>query len=329
MNANLLYLDESELPNNHLFGENELIRDLKLDIVLDAMADQDSFLRNLCKKLLLHPSINKTEILMRQEVMKEALKLNDFFSSVYKISFEAMEKTTIYKELTQPKFDKIVSVLKRVSTHVELADLYIIFLEQLRDTIFHGQSSVSSPLLMSFCSEILQKYSIDYIQGVKSILKELSCLKIDSELILGCHPGTGLKSTDIKLHSISDPQSSYFRRKKSDAVILLDNILLINNSQEIIDSGLDWLLKTLQEFNQTCSLLFRQIGEMFGFYVGSITLYKKLSAKGISICFPSLDEENGFNLCDLQDIGLLLKNNTSVVGNTLSFSNKRRFIITI
>ncbi|MDP4193391.1 MAG: hypothetical protein Q8858_17640, partial [Bacteroidota bacterium] len=113
MKANLLYIDEDTASQDIIFGEKELIRDLKLDILIDAMADQDPYLRDLCKDLLLQPSINKQDILLRQEILKEALNNNDFFVSMYRISVEDKEKTLSFNEFILPKYDRVISVKKR------------------------------------------------------------------------------------------------------------------------------------------------------------------------------------------------------------------------
>lgn len=134
----------------------------------------------------------------------------------------------------------------------------------------------------------------------------------------------------MKLHSISKPQKSLFRTKKAAAVIPLDTIVLISDSQEIVDAGLSPLLKMLSRFNQECSLLFDKLLKMFGFYVGSVKLYHKLSAKKIKVCFPSFSDQTNLSFKGLTDIGLVLKSNApaDIEGNTFSFSNKSLVIIT-
>lgn len=328
MNIDLLYLNRCKLKHSDNFGESELVRDLKMDIILDAMSDNDVFLKTLCKKLLLHPSNDLSEINMRQEIMQEAINHPEFFVSLYYTASDDLSKTFSYKELTHPRYNKIVTISNKVITHIELANLHVTYLELIREKINLFKGSLSCALLQKFCTDILEKYTNDYIAGVKNLLIELSCLKVNSELEIGGHLSTGFKLADIILHTISKSHNSLLKNLKYDAVIMLDNIVLINNAQEIADSGLVWLLKTLSDFNHECSLFFEEIQEILGFYVGAINLYKKVISKGVAICFPSFSERNEFNFSNLTDAGLVLKNQTSVVGNTFYFSNKTLCIIT-
>lgn len=333
MNTNILYTNQERILYKRKFEEAELIRDLKLDILLDAMSDQNIYLKSLCKKILLHSSCNLDEIHMRQEIVKEAIKSQDFFINVYHISSDCLAKTDSYREMTHPRYDKIVPVVKKIIMHREIAEIHISYLEKLNQLLFNMTThSVQSNKLLEFCEEVVAIYSEVFIHEVKHLLSNLACLKSNTKIEISGHLGVGFKLTDIHLHSIKKHEESLLNNMKkdiiSDAVILLDNNILINNSEEIIAGSLLYLYKTVSEFNNEMKSLFEKVREMFGFYVGSINLFNCFKQKSKCICFPSFNNPSELQFHELYDVTLMINSNTEVIGNSISLSDKKLCIIT-
>ena len=94
-----------------------LLRDLKLDLILDIMAKGDNYLRDLCAKTLLSPINHQLELQQRQEIIQEAVKNPDLFTSIYQISSEALDKVASYDDITKPKYDSMIPVYKKINTY--------------------------------------------------------------------------------------------------------------------------------------------------------------------------------------------------------------------
>lgn len=330
MKYDILYLHQTKSANYKMFGENELVRDLKMDILFDAMADGDAYLRSLCKKILLSPSQNLAEINMRQEILKEAIRLKQFFTEVYKLSTQLQEKTNASRESLHPRYDKVIPVTQKVSIHNEITDIYITYLELLCKLIMNEMNTISSPILLEFCSEVISIYTTDFFNYARKMMMNLSFLKSNPKLEIGGHIGSGLKLTDIILHTVSNDDNLLEKKKnklKADAVIPLDNTVLNNNAQEITNSALIWILKTLSNFNDESYAFFERLREMFGFYVASLNLYQILINK-CCICFPKFAQKDGCSFNNLKDSCLILKNGTDVVGNSIVNNTKKSWIIT-
>ncbi len=333
MDCNLLYINPDNRVIKSALSKDSFIRDLKLDLLLEAVSENDHYLKTLFKKLFLNPSVHAKEIKMRQEILSEALHYQQFFKRIYHLSTKAMEGINDYGDTSHPRYDKIIPEAKKILTQCEIAFIYLSHLEALLQVIANYPVSTSSPALNEFIQQTQKKYTKAFINEAAKLLNELMELKGLSEITIGGHPGFGLKLREIRLHTITGSHKATVKNKgkgseKADAVILLDNQVLINNSQEIINSSLVWILKTLSDFNRDLHDFFETVQEMFGFYAGAINLYQKIAEAEEIICFPDFINEKSYNFTNLKDVGLVLKTQGPVVGNSFSFSGKNLCMIT-
>ena len=335
----------SLINGNKLFNEADIIRDLKLDILLDALADDDKSLRILFKNILLHPLTNPDEIHMRQGILKDAMLSPEIFYEIYRISSDSIYQTAIYNDLNKPMYAGLITAMKKVITYSEVADIYLKHLSHVHNLISNSMENFTSVRLKEFCQVFLSDYSQNFLEEARKTLDQLLLLRTESEIVVGGHLGTGLKLTDIRLHHISKdgysdnvnkPFGSFAtnnaRRiwnRKSDAVILLDNNRLAGHGTEIVEASFIWILRILNNFTDNCKKLFEGLHEMFGFYSGCINLHQKVLNTGTNITFPIfLQDGNKYEFHNLNDLGLVLKEGKSTVGNTLSIVEKRLCIIT-
>jgi DNA mismatch repair ATPase MutS len=333
MYCNLLYINPDNRVIKSTPAKDRFIRDLKLDLLLEAVSENDHYLKALFKKLFLNPSVHTKEIKMRQEILSDAIHYQQFFKRVYLLSTEAMEEINNYGDTSHPGYDKIIPEAKKILTQCDIAFIYLAHLEALLQLITNYPASFSSPVLNGFLRQAQKKYTKSFLNETTEILNELMELKGLSEITIGGHPGFGLKLREVRLHTITGSNKATVKNKskgpeKADAVILLDNSVLVNNSQEIINSSLVWILKTLSDFNRDLHDFFETVQEMFGFYAGALNLYQKVIKAEEIICFPEFMDVKGYNFTNLEDVGLVLKTQGPVVGNSFTFSDKNLCMIT-
>lgn len=323
-------------PNRNLSNE-ALTRDLKLELLLDAMADDDMVLKRLCKKVLLHPSLDPLEISFRQNILKDAMKTPEFFYEIYRSAYECLELTAVYNELHHPRYAKIIPSMKKVISYSETANLYVKHLESISDLIAINYPLFHSERMIEFCNDFNSDYTKPFLGDLQSIIEQLLLLKQGTKITIGGHLGIGLKMTDIVLHNIveeadirqKDQTYRFFSNTKNKSVIMLDNNRLAGHSEEMMNASFTWLLKTLSNFTNECKTLFEVLREMFGFYTGALRLYEQIEKTGTKITFPEFNQIRGqYEFIDLMDLGLILKEGKNVVGNSLSILDKNLCIIT-
>lgn len=327
--------------------DKDLIRDLKADILLEAMARGDSTIQSVCKNLLFHPSTNPKEIYMRQEVLRNALDSNDFFVTLYQLVTECINNAAEYSSIIPPRYDNVVPAMKKVFIQTEIITIYIHCLESMNHTIQKNRMRISSEYLKNFCEEFISTYPIEYLTETKDQVEQLVAFEGNSNLVLGGCIGDGMKLQDITLQDIIPNKNQKavdirslnlkkdlnFSNKiiSADAVITIDpnDLSLNNNKNDLVDSGFVSVLRILNKsMNEICSSL-TEIREMLAFYTGILNLYKDMSQLTDKLCFPTFFIDTGkYEMKDLLDIGLVLKKQPSVVGNTISFTNIKLCIIT-
>lgn len=335
----------SSISGSKLFSEADLVRDLKLEILFDAMADGDNYLKKLCRNILLRPLTNPTIIHMRQAIVKDALTNSEFIREIYREASNSLNEASKYPDYNQPMCAGMVTSMKKVISYSEIASAYLKHLSRLHDLINSKKETFTSEALTKFCRELLSSYTDEFLEGAAQTIQQLLLLRTETEVEIGGHLGSGLKLTDIRLHRIcaeddsgklmKTPGSFYTnivrnrKPRRADAIILLDNNRLVGHGEEMLEASFLWILRMLDAFTSECKQLFEALREMFGFYTGCVNLHQKVINTGTRISFPVFStERNKLAFHNLTDLGLTLKNGGAAVGNTLSLTDKKLVIIT-
>ncbi|WOO39068.1 hypothetical protein R2R35_11460 [Anaerocolumna sp. AGMB13020] len=313
-----------------------LLRDLKLEQLLDVISDGDEELRKISSKQLMLPATQKTELLKRHSVLRDAIKHPALFYEIYHSSCQALDKIQTYDDSTKLKYNYIISVPKKILTQVETALAALTYLEDISGRL-RRENNFTAEVLLSFCHEFTGYYTEHFLKEVQTFLQSLSVLKKTDAVSVGAHLGKGLKMTDMSLLRILDSESSSEEKKgllsyvlKSDKCyeIRIENTTIENEVREIIDASLTWILKTVSDFNYTVKHLLEQLKFQFGFYCGALNLYKFLEGRGIKICFPVFAEDSKvLKVSELHDLFLVIKDN-SAIANSISYEGVSNYIIT-
>lgn len=341
MKINLL--DEEKIESQLTSYEKNLIRDLKLEILFEAMSEGDSYLYNLCEKILVRPLDEVQEILRRQEIMKDAIRFSYFFKGMYQITRSAAEETSAYRKFTEPKYYQIVPASKKIVTEVEITRILMKALRQIIQTLNEGDLKFSSKALEAFKQDMNQKFNEAYFKELEAYIEEVSGMKQDEKLIISDRLKLGLSNKEgvlngmTKIFLAKENKPFLFNRlfnkeeknNLTEDSILIDNTILANNKQELVEASLNSIFRLLSRFNRSVLSFFEKISQQFGFFGACSHLYNALNAKGIKLCMPTLlEEKNIFKAEGLIDLGLAIKDKNAPVGNTLSTQNKNLWIIT-
>ncbi len=313
-----------------------LLRDLKLDLLLDIISDGDEELRKISSKQLMMPATQKTELLKRHSVLKDAIKHSELFYEIYHWACQALDKIQTYEDSTKLKYNYIIPVPKKILTQVETALAALTYLENISGRL-RNENNFTAEMLLSFCREYTAYYTDNFLKEVQAFLHSLSVLKKTDAVSVGAHFGKGLKMSDMSLLRILDNENSSEEKKgllsfvlKSDKYheIKIENTTIENEVREIIDASLTWILKTISDFNYTVKHLLEQLKFQFGFYCGALNLYKFLTERGIKICFPEFSENSKvLKVSELSDLFLVITDH-SAVANSISYEGVSNYIIT-
>jgi hypothetical protein len=313
-----------------------LLRDLKLDLLLDVISGGEEELRKISSQQLMMPATQKAELLKRQSVLKDGIQHSELFYEVYHSACQALDKIHSYDDSTKLKYNYIIPVPKKILTQVEIALAALTYLDSISSRL-RRENKFTATELVAFSQEYTDYYTDAFLKEVRAFLHSLIVLKKTDAVSVGAHLGKGLKMSDMSLLRILDNESSSEEKKgllsyvlKSDKCyeIRIENTTIENEVREIIDSSLTWILKTISDFNYTVKHLLEQMKFQFGFYCGALNLYTFLKERGIKICFPEFSEDTKvLKVSELSDLFLVIKD-SSAVANSLSYEGVSNYIIT-
>lgn len=313
-----------------------LLRDLKLNLLLDIIAAGDEELRKISCKQMMMPATQKSELSKRHSVLRDAINHFDLFYKIYQWACQALDKIQTYDDSTKLKYNYIIPVPKKILTQVETALAALAYLENISGSL-RRENKFTSEVLLSFCREFTGYYTDNFLKEVQAFLHSLSILKKTDAVCVGAHLGKGLKMSDMSLLRILDNEGSSEEKKgllsfvlKSDKFheIKIENTTIENEVREIIDASLTWILKTVSDFNYTVKHQLEQLKYQFGFYCGALNLYNFLKERGIKTCFPEFSEGSKvLKVSELYDLFLVIKDR-SAVANSISYEGVSNYIIT-
>ncbi len=328
MEFDLLYMEEP-IREQSSYGR-DIIRDLKLQILLDVMSGGDKAVYESCAAVLTNPLVNMHTIRLRNEVVRDALKHESIFESLWSVARDAISDARKYAEYVKPKYDKVISNSNKIVNETEIAMIFVQSLQKLKALLNHGRSGFAAAGLLQLCDAVNGALTAEYLSIIESRLKELSALRQGTDIAVSGRIGEGLKQEDVVLSRLLEPEKKTRHPSAAHSVAIpLNSITLIQNAQELTEKALAPVCRIIAGFNRAAQRFLERLDFQLKFYAGCIRLYKRFSSLQVEVCYPEFHEgEERHEALMLIDPGLALKVGSRPVGNELCFFNKRQVIIT-
>jgi hypothetical protein len=334
MMVQLLYEDEERKPcrTKH---EEELIQDLNLNVLFQAMSGSNSFLYETVKSVVLSGGTDIGTILYRQKILKDCMDNPAVIQEIYDIAAKAVIDAIRYREYTQPNYARVVPVSVRVLKSVGLLEILVQKAEKLRDLLQSNQKCFQSKGLISFCDRFHKAFPEPFFPQVKKNIADLNYLCEGGRLILGAKIGKGLKGTGYVLRKLSRDAADQANRRKHPKTpqwneIVLDNFSLASSAREIEDAGLIRILRLVNHFTATMIRFFEALQFEAGFYIGCVHLYLTICQMNLPVSFPNPQAmgEKELSFTGLYDLSLALNEKKKPVENDLSAAGKKLIVVT-
>lgn len=328
MEFDLLFMDSKVLEQTPF--ANDLIRDLKLDILLGVMSEGDKAVYDACAQVLTSPLFQVQSIHLRNEVMRDAVKDGDAFESLYMVVRETLTQTRKFSEYVKPKYDKVITNGNKIVNETEIAQIYMEGLKSLKELFGRFRRGFQAEGLLRLCDAVKNTLCDDYISRIQTRIEELSQLKQGSGVSVSGHIGEGLKQTDVALNRLLAPEKKVrLSTPLRSVVIPLNSITLVQNAQEITEKALAPVYIILSVFNRAVQRFLEKLDFQLKFFVGCIRLHRRLEALNVPVCYPEWSESTQqHEAAMLVDAGLALKDGNVPAGNDVSFSKKCLVLIT-
>lgn len=308
-------------------GAADLIQDLDLARMFDAMAAGDPFIRQIAEKVMLASLTEPSDIAFRQAVLAECIEHADVVRDLYRYTNDTIngaKKASHFMISDSPGM-----ILTR---SIEVLDFLAQELRRLRSMAERDQGLFQSTGLASLFVTLTDQLDDEYFATIDEHLK---ILKFRSGLLLSANLGVGNHGHDYRLHQpptrrswrewlTGHPENSFTitipDRDEAGARALGD----------LHARGINVVANALAQSTDHILSFFHMLLAELAFYVGCLNLHVALSAANRPLCFPIVPkpETVGVQAKNLRDVGLSLLRPGDVVGNDVQANGKNRIIIT-
>ncbi|MDQ2873644.1 MAG: DNA mismatch repair protein MutS [Actinomycetota bacterium] len=310
-------------------NREDLIQDLGLATVLEAMADGDSFLFEIAERVLLASLADPAAIVYRQRVLADCVAQPRVVREMYAIAVGALrDKRGLWGYSYSSQRPSSI-----LSAAVSQLEVLVVRLRELRQVADLHAGKFQPDGLAAFFRTLKRELDDDYFEALSRHLRELRFR--GGELVSA---GLGRDNSGISYVLRSPPKvrrgwkervgigprSSYSftipPRDEAGAQALSD----------ITSRGINLVANAAAQSADHVSSYFTMLRAELGFYVGCLNLRDRLMAKGEPVTFPapSAASSRGFSCSDLRDAGLALRIEDRAVGNDADAGGKPLVIIT-
>jgi hypothetical protein len=267
------------LPPN----EADLAADLELDVLLQAMAGRDQFLRAVARSGLHSGLTSPAEIVYRQQVLADCIGQPAVVRDMYQVGVEAV---TGEKKLFGWLFvhDSPDSILRRSR---EAMALFVSMMRRLRNITDAHAASFRSEGFTRFFAMLARELDDGYFAEMQAHLSELAFRR---GMLISAQLGKGSKGAGHVLRR--QPGQSWRdripgkNRPSYSFVIPPQDENGFRALSDLESRGLNDAANALAQSVDHIRSFFQMLCAELGFYLGCLNLRERLTAMGAPLCFP-------------------------------------------
>jgi hypothetical protein len=307
-----------------------LRQDLALDVLLEAMADDDAFIRTIaCNALMNGPGTDADSVRYRQAAVHNAISHRQPVQTLYAITTQAMEdkRKTYWGFTTRHPSIILYSALQAVELFTER-------LRALREVAAAHASAFESTAFRNLFALLEREFDDAYLARVQAHLTEL---QFPDGALVSVRLGPECESEDYTLRRPRDPHANWFRRlleHTSSAYtvrVAPRDMVGAKTLGAMRDRGVHDAARAVAQAAKHMEGFFKMLRVELAFHVGCANLHARLAARGAATCFPDIvtrPRAAGFKARALRDVALALTLDGTAVANDVDATGKDLIVIT-
>jgi len=314
---------EADLPDN----SDDVIGDLELTTLLQAMARGDKFLFEVSKRVVLTSLDDPQAIRYRQNVLTDFMREPDVLREMYAVALGALEDK---RGLWGYSSHYPTSIL---SGAVHQLEALVVRMKELRQVADRHVEKFHSDGMRALLRTLQRELDDEYFQTVNHHLNqlkfrrgELISMELDrdnSGVRYVLRSSGQAKSTWKERLGIGSRSSYSFTippRDEAGADALSD----------MVSRGINLVANAAAQSADHITSYFTMLRAELAFYVSCLNLHEQLVAKDLNPVFPepAHSEEGRLSFSDLRDAALALRSERPVVGNDIQADEKSMIIVT-
>lgn len=330
MKTYLLFPDR-DLPQEPVppLNAQELTEDLELEPVIAAMADDDKFLAETARRLILESLTSVDDIRYRQAVLQDCLHNEEIVRELYSIAVDAITRQRkVYGWLSDRNPNAILGHA------VQVLEIFVPLLRTLRQVAVEHRHEFVSDGFRRFFTMTLQELDDAYFDEIDRHLRRL---RFRGSIVVSAHLDHGGKPSAIvlrrpehekrtlgeKWEAFTHPTPSFRIAERDEAGANALNVMR--------GKGLNLVADALARSTDHILSFFRMMSTELGFYLGCLNLAHALDERGLRTAFPVPvpSDRQEFACEELYDVSLaLVSSGSRIVGNTVDADAHRLIVIT-
>ena len=292
MKAFLMYADrdfdpQAPLPPNAA----ELVQDLGLEVIFDAMSGDDPFLQEVAKSAVQSSLTEPSEILYRQQILIDAMANPEVVRGLYDLVVEAIEREKHIWGWMTTKYPN--ELLHR---SVEVMELFADMLARLRRIADEHGPRFQSTGFCRFFAMVRTELDDEYLSRVRDHLARLG---FRGGVLMSADLGPENKGVDYVLRKPPDARGGWLARLQEWVSRLGEepqeaytyevaerDEAGFNALSELKSEGIAPVAAALAQSTDHILSFFKMLRLELAFYAGCLNLRDRLTAKGEPICIP-------------------------------------------
>lgn len=304
---------------------DDLVADLELQTLFDAIAGTDKFMQAVARAALLSGPCDVAAILWRQRVLEDCRSHPEVIERLYDLSLEAIRgergEWGFLRDTPETVLPRSVRVLK----------LFVGVLRRLRETAQRHAPDLRSPGLQRFCAMLAEELSEDYLKSVEG---RLELLEFKRGSLIGTRLGSGLKGTEHRLlvareRGLRERLTPIQRGRLSFQVADRDEAGY-RQLAELTNRGANTAANAVAQSTEHILAFFNSLAAELAFYRGAVALEARLHELGMPTCTPEPAPigQRRLSARDLRDPTLALASGELPVGSDLDADGRALVMIT-
>lgn len=327
MNAYLLYRHRDFDPVTRIPSEEDVARDLDLATIFDAMAGEDSYVRDVVRRVMLTGTNDRETILYRQGILADCVAHTAVIQEIYDVTVAALdaERRDYFGGLARSASSVLYS-------STSILQMFADTLQRLRQIADEHVEDFESEGIRRLLQTLQNELSDDYLELVRQQLKRL---RFPDGIFMSARLGEGNKGTDYVLRTTKPSDGGWLRHMFAPMDPLSFQVADRDETgaralEALRTRGTILVATAAGQSAAHISSFFKMLRYELAFYLGGARLHGQLIHRNVAITYPHpiAEGERVLRAAGLQNVALALRQDQQVVPNDLDADGKGLLIVT-
>lgn len=302
----------------------DLVQDLQLDVLIDAMAGGDRLIGEVARAAILAGGATPQRARYRLEVLADAETCPDAMRELYAIAGRALAEDRALWVFASGHPELDLTRSQRLLTRLTTA------LEELRGLVDAYGARFASAGLRALCATVRRLLPDDYLADLRELL---AVLGRETGVLMHAGLAPGGELTDLRLRVVQRVGRffpHYALRGPTYVFTLPERDQAgFDALRTLRDRALWSVARAADEAGEQVRAFFVALRRQTAFYLGWLNLRERLAAAGMAVCRPDpRADRDVFRARGLYDPCLVLRSGAGVVPNDVDTRGHRLLVVT-